>query len=41
MSIPNRKLDRFLSAHEVEKAARLDGIAASLLCSGLRTAAAR
>jgi len=39
MSIPNRKLDCFSSAQEVEKAARLGGIAGSLLCTELRVPA--
>jgi hypothetical protein len=39
MSIPNRKLDCCSSAHEVEKAARLGGIAASLACTELRVPA--
>jgi hypothetical protein len=33
MSIPNRELDRCSSAYEVEKAARLGGITASLVCT--------
>jgi len=36
MSIANRELDCYSSAHEVEKAARLGGIAASLVCTELR-----
>jgi hypothetical protein len=39
MSIPNRELDRCSSAHEVEKAARLGGIAATLVCTELRVPA--
>jgi hypothetical protein len=39
MSIADRGLDCCSSAHEVEKAARLGGIAATLVCTELRVPA--